>query len=59
PYYVARIALDQRSIEADGRRVPLTPGLSATADVRIGERRIIRYLFDPMDTGIREAGRER
>lgn len=59
PYYVARIALDRRTIEADGRRVPLTPGLSATADVRIGERRIIRYLFDPMDTGIREAARER
>lgn len=59
PYYLARIALDRRTIGVDGRQVPLTPGLSATADIRTGRRRLIEYLIDPVSRDVSEAARER
>ncbi|MDR6115791.1 MULTISPECIES: HlyD family type I secretion periplasmic adaptor subunit [unclassified Sphingomonas] len=59
PYYLARIALDRRTIGVDGRQVPLTPGLSATADIRTGQRRLIEYLIDPVSRDVSEAARER
>jgi hemolysin D len=57
--YVATIALDRSTIEADGRTVALSPGLAATVDVRTGTRRIISYLLSPLQTSIAQAGRER
>jgi hemolysin D len=57
--YVATIALDRTTIEADGRTVALSPGLAATVDVRTGTRRIISYLLSPLQTSIAQAGRER
>jgi hemolysin D len=58
-YYVARIALDRRTIDVAGRAVPLAPGLTATADIRTGERRLIEYLIDPVSRDVSEAARER
>lgn len=58
-YYLARIALDRRTLDVDGRRVALTPGLSATADIRTGRRRLINYLLDPVTRDMSEAARER
>jgi hemolysin D len=57
--YVATIALDRTTIEADGRTVALSPGLAATVDVRTGTRAIISYLLSPLQTSIAQAGRER
>lgn len=57
--YMAVIALDRTWIEADGRRVALSPGLAATVDVRTGTRRIISYLLSPLQENIQQAGRER
>ena len=59
PVYVATILLSRTSIEADGRRYALTPGLAATADIRTGSRRIISYLVSPLQTTVSQAGRER
>lgn len=57
--YVAMITLDQSFIEAENRKMSLSPGLSATADIRTGTRRIVSYLLSPLQTSIAQAGRER
>ncbi|MCK0530673.1 HlyD family type I secretion periplasmic adaptor subunit [Sphingobium agri] len=57
--YVATITLSRAYINADGRRVALSPGLAATADIRTGTRSIISYLLSPLQTSIAQAGRER
>jgi hemolysin D len=31
-----------------GNRVDLTPGMSATVEVKIGERRVIEFLLTPL-----------
>lgn len=56
--YVAVVTLDRASIEVDGRQVPLSAGLSATADVRTGTRRIISYLLSPIQTSVAQAAHE-
>jgi hemolysin D len=56
--YVAVVTLDRASIDVDGKHVPLSAGLSVTADVRTGTRRIISYLLSPMQTSIAQAGHE-
>lgn len=57
--YVASIILDRTTIEADGRRYSITPGLAVTADIRTGTRRIISYMLSPLQTTVSQAGRER
>ena len=57
--YLATVVLDRTTIDADGRRVVLSPGLAATADIRTGSRAIISYLLSPLQTSIAQAGRER
>lgn len=57
--YTARIALDRATIDRSGISTPLTPGLSATADIRTGQRSIISYLISPIDEAAQKAGRER
>ena len=58
-YYMARIAMDQRTVTADGRQMTLTPGLAVTADIRTGRRRLLDYMLDPVSRDVSEAARER
>lgn len=57
--YIARINLARSEIEADGKAVPLTAGLAATADIRTGKRRIISWLLSPLQTLVAGAAREK
>ncbi|MCH8686608.1 HlyD family type I secretion periplasmic adaptor subunit [Pedomonas mirosovicensis] len=57
--YTARVRLKQKTITANGRTIPLTPGMAVQADIKTGERRIIQYLLSPIMKTIEEAGRER
>ncbi|AFY78106.1 type I secretion membrane fusion protein, HlyD family [Pleurocapsa sp. PCC 7327] len=41
------IALDRDYIEAANKRIPLTPGQTATAEVIVRQRRLIDFLLDP------------
>jgi hemolysin D len=59
PVYRAKVALDRGWIMRGGEKVRLTPGLSAVADIRTGERRLIEYLVSPIDAATKEAARER
>ena len=45
--YELRIALDKPYIENGSRRIPLTPGQTAQAEVIVRQRRVIDFLLDP------------
>jgi hemolysin D len=54
-----RIALRAGGMDIDGTRVALTPGMSLSAEVRTGRRRVIDYLLSPLQKTSSEAFRER
>ena len=43
----------------DGRPVPLAPGMAVTAEIKIGKRRILEYVFSPLLEVTNRAMRER
>ncbi|ECI7685699.1 HlyD family type I secretion periplasmic adaptor subunit [Salmonella enterica subsp. enterica] len=57
--FPVRISLDASSIEADGETVALTPGMSVSAEVKTGNRRVLEYLLDPLIEMQDEAFHER
>ncbi|RXQ98281.1 HlyD family secretion protein [Pseudoxanthomonas composti] len=57
--FPARIRLDRSNLNIDGVDVKLTAGMSLTAEVMTGERRIVDYLLSPFRRGAAEAMRER
>jgi len=42
------IRLSQQFIKADGAVVPLTPGMTCTAEIKTGQRTILEYLLAPL-----------
>ena len=54
-----RLRLAQKTIKVDGRLATLTAGMSVTAEVVTGKRRVIDYLWSPVAKAVGEAGRER
>ncbi len=57
--YPVTVRLDRSVIEADGRTVNLTPGMTATVEVRTGDRRVVDYVLSPMRETTSGAGHER
>ena len=57
--YPVTIELKDKSIFADGRDVPLGPGMTVTAEVKTGNRRVIDYLLAPLREISSNAARER
>ncbi|BCM88036.1 HlyD family type I secretion periplasmic adaptor subunit [Methylobacterium indicum] len=53
------VALSQTVIKADGKDVALTPGMTATVEIRTGRRRVIDYLLSPVRETTSTAGHER
>jgi hemolysin D len=53
------IGLDQNTFTADGKKMALTPGMTASVEIRTGERRAIDYLLSPLRETTAQAGRER
>ncbi|TXT37575.1 MAG: hemolysin secretion protein D [Comamonadaceae bacterium] len=58
-YYPAILTLSQRDMLIDGKRVPLSPGMNITAEIKTGKRRIIEYLLSPVQRAGSESLRER
>jgi hemolysin D len=46
--YSARFKLDREEIQVDERMVRLSPGMSVTAEVKTGQRRLIEYFLSPL-----------
>lgn len=55
-----RVALAADSILVEnGKRVPLTPGMTVLAEVKTGKRTLIEYVLAPLKRYRAESGRER
>lgn len=56
--YHALVELDRNWIRANGERLRLRPGMTATVDIETGERRLIEYVLGPIlryrDKALRE-----
>ena len=59
PVYVARISVGRTHMTVNGEKIPLTPGMSATAEIKTGKRKLIEYVMAPLFRYKDEALRER
>jgi membrane fusion protein, hemolysin D len=57
--YVARISLAETSVETEEGPLLLEPGMTVTAEIKTGQRRVISYLLSPFMRYRHEALRER
>ena len=57
--YKALVALQSQVLQADGTRYALAPGMQVSAEIHLGTRSIIEYLFSPVRKAFHESGRER
>ena len=57
--YIARISLDQTSMDIDGHQVSLSPGMAVTAEIKTGRRRVFDYLLSPLRQYAHDGLRER
>jgi hemolysin D len=57
--YVARISLDETSVETEQGSLPLEPGMTVTAEIKTDQRRVISYVLSPFTRYRHEALRER
>ncbi len=53
------IALEESAIRVEGGDIPLTPGMTVTAEIKTDDRRIVDYLFSPLAKVASEALHER
>jgi hemolysin D len=58
-YYPAMLTLSQNTMDVDGKRVPLSPGMNITAEIKTGQRRVIEFLLSPVQRAGSESLRER
>lgn len=48
PVYVVKAKLSEKEIRAFGESVNLKPGMTLTADIELGERTILEWIFEPI-----------
>jgi hemolysin D len=53
------VAIDANAMRIDGAVIPLTPGMTASVDIKTESRRVIDYLFSPLAKTVSEAMTER
>jgi len=58
-FYPATLTLAVKDMNIDGKRVPISPGMNITAEIKTGQRRVIEYLLSPIQRAGRESFRER
>jgi len=57
--YIARVSLAQSGVETEDGMQPLEPGMTVTAEIKTGRRRVIEYLLSPLLRYKHEGLRER
>lgn len=57
--FPATLAFKQNSIQVDGKRIALSPGMNVTAEIKTGKRRVIEYLLSPVQTAMSQSLGER
>ena len=56
---LARASLSRASVATEHGEVALAPGMLVTAEIAIGQRRLIEFLLSPLLRAWKEAARER
>jgi hemolysin D len=57
--FPAILSLEHASIDVDGKRINLSPGMNVTAEIKTGKRRVIEYLLSPIQRSVSESMGER
>ncbi len=57
--YVARISVADPTLDVDGKRQRLEPGMAITAEIKTGKRRVLDYILSPIAQRAHDALRER
>lgn len=57
--YPVTVELEKTIVNADGKEVPLLPGMMVTAEIQTGDRRVIQYLLAPVWEAASQAAHER
>jgi hemolysin D len=57
--FSAQVALPTDSMMIEGKQIHLTPGMTVTAEIKTGRRRIMTYLLSPLIQHARESLHER
>jgi len=57
--YKTLVSLKHQSLEADGERYSLSPGMQVSAEINLGTRTVLEYLLSPVTKAFQEAARER
>jgi hemolysin D len=57
--YPTTLELAHADMLIDGKRMPLSPGMNITAEIKTGKRRLIEFLLSPLQRAGRESLRER
>ena len=58
-FYPATLTLAVKDMNINGKRVPISPGMNITAEIKTGQRRVIEYLLSPIQRAGNESFRER
>ena len=54
-----KVSFSQKMISVNGKDVAINPGMSVTAEIKTGKRRIIEFFMSPVIKHIKEGARER
>ncbi len=57
--FPAILSLGKATIDVDGKRINLSPGMNVTAEIKTGKRRVIEYLLSPVQRALGESMGER
>ena len=57
--FPATLTLRRSTIDVDGKRIRLSPGMNVTAEIKTGRRRVIDYLLSPLQKSVNESLKER
>ncbi|PKO49173.1 MAG: hypothetical protein CVU31_01470 [Betaproteobacteria bacterium HGW-Betaproteobacteria-4] len=57
--YKAQIALNRMSLAMDEKRFMLSAGMQTNAEIKLGDRTVMKYLLSLVRKAWHEAGRER
>lgn len=58
-FYKTLVTLSSQQLMTDGKSHNLTPGMQVAAEIKLGTRSVLEYLFSPVSRAFQEAGRER
>lgn len=53
--FPALLSLESNSLNVDGKRIALSPGMNLSAEIKTGQRRIISYLLNPVHKAVDES----